>query len=60
MTTATLNRFQKWADDYARAFGFVVVPHANWVDLHRNGETIECMTAEGVQRACEAASRSAK
>ena len=49
-----MNSFQKWADSYARAFGFVVTLKGNWVELTRNGETIECMSAAGVQTACEA------
>ncbi len=50
-----INAFQKWADDYARAFGFTVTLKGNWVELTRNGETIECMSAEGVQAACNRA-----
>ena len=49
------NQFQIWANDYARAFGFVVTLRGNWVMLHRNGHEIECMTAQGVQAACTAA-----
>lgn len=53
MITETANRFQKWADDYARAFGFTVSPIGNWVTLNRDGEKpIECYTAAGVQAAC--------
>jgi hypothetical protein len=26
----------------------------NWVELTKDGETIECMSAQGVQAACEA------
>lgn len=47
-----MNQFQQWASDYARAFGFVVTLKGNWVELTRNGETIECMSAQGVQAAC--------
>lgn len=49
---AVMNSFQKWADDYARAFGFIVSLRGNWVELHRNGETTECMSAQGVQAVC--------
>ena len=48
-----LNRFQKWADWTARAYGFIVTPKGNWVELTRNGETIECMSVDGVRAACE-------
>lgn len=48
-----LNRFQKWADVYGRAFGFVVQPRGNWVVLYRDGEEIECMSVAGVQAACD-------
>jgi len=50
-----LNRFQKWADAYGRAFGFVVQPKGNWVVLYKDGEEIECMSAQGVQAACDSA-----
>ena len=46
------NSFQRWANDYARAFGFVVALKGNWVELTRNGETTQCMSVEGVQNAC--------
>lgn len=46
------NRFQKWADIYARAFGFTVTTRGNWVELHRDGETHECMSVQGVQDVC--------
>lgn len=49
-----MNSFQKWADSYARAFGFVVTMRGNWVELHCNGHTIECMSVAGVQKACDA------
>jgi hypothetical protein len=52
-----MNQFQKWAHDYARAFGFIVTTRGNWVELHRNGETIECMSVQGVQEACEKSSK---
>lgn len=48
-----MNSFQQWADDYARAFGFVVILKGNWVELVKDGTTIECMSASGVQLACE-------
>lgn len=52
-----LNSFQKWADDYGRAHGFHVEPIANWVTLYdmraENPQPIECMSAQGVQKACE-------
>lgn len=48
-----LNRFQKWADDYARAHGWQVTPHANWVILAKDGESHECMSAAGVQARCQ-------
>lgn len=49
------NRFQKWADNYARAFGFVVVPQGNWVVLFKDGiEIAECFTVAGVQACCDA------
>lgn len=49
------NRFQKWADNYARAFGFVVEPRGNWVALYKDGvEIAECMTVAGVQALCDA------
>jgi hypothetical protein len=49
-----MNSFQKWADVYARAFGFVVAPKGNWVELHRNGQIHECMSVAGVQKVCAA------
>ena len=48
------NRFQKWAGDYARAFGFQVTLKGNWVELHKGGETYECMSVQGVQAICKA------
>lgn len=45
----TRNSFQKWAADYARAFGFIVTPRGNWVELHKDGERFECFTVRGVQ-----------
>ena len=48
------NSFQKWADDYARAFGFIVRPFANWVILERDGQPIEVMSVRGVQDLCAA------
>lgn len=46
------NTFQKWADDYARSFGFLVTLRGNWVELHKDGETFECMSVQGVQDIC--------
>ena len=46
------NRFQKWADVYGRAFGFLVTRRGNWVELHKAGQTFECMSAQGVQNVC--------
>lgn len=49
-----LNRFQLWARDWARAYGFDVQPAGNWVTLHKEGmEPIECMSARGVMDACD-------
>ncbi|CAK7259113.1 MULTISPECIES: hypothetical protein [unclassified Shinella] len=48
-----MNSFQKWADDYARAFGFVVTLRGNWVELHKDGKTYECMSVQGVQAVCD-------
>lgn len=50
-----MNNFQRWADSYARAFGFLVTLKGNWVELHRDGETVECMSVQGVQAACDKA-----
>lgn len=47
-----MNRFQKWADDYARAFGFIVTMKGNWVEIRGGNQTIECMSVQGVQDAC--------
>lgn len=47
-----MNSFQKWAGDYARAFGFVVTLRGNWVELLKDGETFECMSVQGVRAAC--------
>ena len=49
-----LNSFQQWATDYARAYGFIVTPKANWVELTSpvTGATVERMTAAGVQETC--------
>ena len=48
-----MNSFQKWASDYARAFGFVVTMRGNWVELHKDGKTHECLSVAGVQKVCE-------
>jgi hypothetical protein len=46
------NSFQKWAQDYARAYGFQVDLTGNWVSLYINKHSIECMSTRGVQEAC--------
>lgn len=52
---AQLNSFQKWAMDYARAFGLIVTPFSNWVMIaDRAGALNEAMTAQGVQAICAA------
>jgi hypothetical protein len=48
-----MNSFQKWAQAYASKFGFRVTAHYNWVDLHKEGKTIELMSVQGVRAACE-------
>lgn len=48
-----LNTFQRWASDYARAFGWIVTPKGNWIEMARDGETHEVMSAEGVQALCQ-------
>ena len=47
------NSFQKWADAYARAYGFTVTLKANWVILERDDQKIECMSVNSVQVACD-------
>lgn len=47
------NSFQKWASDYASAFGFTVSLLGNWVVLHKDGRAVECMSVQGVQQACK-------
>ena len=47
-----MNSFQNWADIYARTFGFTVTPVGNWVTLHKDGASVECMSAKGVQLCC--------
>ena len=47
------NAFQVWAESYALAYGFTVTLRGNWVELTHNGVTLECMSAQGVQDACE-------
>lgn len=47
-----MNSFQIWARDYARAFGFDVTMTANWVTLHKDGASVECMSAKKVQLCC--------
>lgn len=46
------NSFQKWAMDYARAYGFAVTTKGNWVELHKDGQTHECFSVQGVQQIC--------
>lgn len=49
-----LNSFQQWASDYARAFGLIVTPFANWVMIAApDGTLTEAMTAQGVQAFCD-------
>lgn len=48
-----LNSFQKWASDYARAFGWIVVPYGNWVILDDGDVRYEAMSAERVQEICQ-------
>lgn len=48
-----MNSFQKWADDYARAHGFVVTLTGNWVELHKGDISETCMSAQGVQSVCD-------
>lgn len=48
-----LNSFQKWARDYAGAFGLTVSPKGNWVVLVKGLVQVECMSAAGVQAACD-------
>ena len=48
-----LNSFQKWADWYGRAHGYVVIPHGNWVILSKDGEFNERMSVSGIQRLIE-------
>lgn len=47
-----LNTFQRWACDYARAYGFPARPFCNWVIVTRDGQDIEVMTAQGLQDLC--------
>ena len=47
-----MNSFQKWANDYANNHGFTVTLRGNWVELHKDYETFECMSEEGVLRQC--------
>ena len=51
------NSFQSWAESYARAYGFTVTLKGNWVELTRDSVTLECMSAQGVQDACETLGR---
>ena len=50
------NRFQLWADSYARACKGVthVEPKGNWVEVYfDSGNSYTCMTVQGVYLACE-------
>lgn len=49
------NSFQQWAISYATPRGFAVTETGNWVSLARDGVTVECMTEQGVRRACQEA-----
>lgn len=42
------NSFQEWATEYVKQFGFTATIKGNWVELHKDGETIECMSYQGV------------
>jgi len=46
------NTFQRWANDYARAFGFIVTLQGNWVKIHKDGESQDCLSVSGMQAAC--------
>jgi hypothetical protein len=48
-----MNSFQKWADHYARAYGFVVTLRGNWVELHKERNVYECLSMAGVKDICE-------
>jgi hypothetical protein len=52
MHTIQLNSFQRWARDYARAFGFDFAAQGNWVILFKDGHCYERMTVQGVQSLC--------
>lgn len=45
------NSFQQWASAYATPRGFAVTMRGNWVELAKAGETITCMSVDGVKRA---------
>jgi hypothetical protein len=50
---AQLNSFQRWASDYARAFGLSVTPFSNWVMIAApDGSLAEVMTSQGLQAFC--------
>lgn len=51
------NSFQSWAESYARAYGFTVTLKGNWVELTRDSVTLECMSVQGAQDACETLGR---
>ena len=48
-----LNSFQVWAIEYAKKHGLEALPLGNWLVLaYPDGETVECMTVDGVRAAC--------
>jgi hypothetical protein len=49
---SSMNSFQAWAVAYATPFGFLVMARGNWVELHKDGQIIECMSRAGVYAAC--------
>ena len=51
-----LNSFQKWADWYGRAHGFLVLPCGNWVRMSKGGKDFGAvMSVQGVRALCAAA-----
>jgi hypothetical protein len=48
-----LNSFQEWARGYCEARGFTILPQGNWVIIQGHGLTMECMTEQGVKKACD-------
>ncbi|ODT60974.1 MULTISPECIES: hypothetical protein [Paracoccus] len=51
--TMTMNSFQKWADDYGRAHGFIVLMTGNWVTMLKDDLSEVCHSAAGVQAVCD-------